>query len=107
MVEMLYKEKKHDVLLIKLFDRLHNMQTIGAKSPEKIKKVVNETIQEFLVLSVYLELPEITIDLLQLCCDTLTVSDYSILDYYKLFSLDNYQPLFLTSQNDIGQKYIL
>jgi len=33
MVEILYKEKKHDVLLIKLFDRLHNMQTIGAKSP--------------------------------------------------------------------------
>ncbi|KJV77781.1 putative guanosine polyphosphate pyrophosphohydrolase/synthetase [Rickettsia hoogstraalii str. RCCE3] len=23
MIEMLYKEKKHDVLLIKLFDRLH------------------------------------------------------------------------------------
>ncbi|MDR0774269.1 MAG: HD domain-containing protein, partial [Rickettsia sp.] len=37
MVEMLYKEKKHDVLLVKLFDRLHNLQTVSAKSPEKAK----------------------------------------------------------------------
>ncbi len=42
MVELLYTENKYDILLIKLFDRLHNIQTIGAKSPEKIKKIINE-----------------------------------------------------------------
>lgn len=54
MVELLYTEKKYDILLIKLFDRLHNMQTIGAKSPEKIKKIINETLLNFIVLMPYL-----------------------------------------------------
>ncbi len=49
MVELLYTEKKYDILLIKLFDRLHNIQTIGAKSPEKIKKIINETLLNFIV----------------------------------------------------------
>ncbi|KJV91094.1 HD domain protein [Rickettsia amblyommatis str. Darkwater] len=54
MVETLYKEKKHDILLIKLFDRLHNIQTIGAKSPEKAKKIITETLISFIVLMPYL-----------------------------------------------------
>lgn len=53
-VEMLYKEKKHDILLIKLFDRLHNMQTIGAKSPEKIRRIINETLEYFITLCIYI-----------------------------------------------------
>jgi (p)ppGpp synthase/HD superfamily hydrolase len=53
MVESLWREKKYGVLLIKQFDRLHNMQTIGAKSAEKIKKITDETMQTFLVLSTY------------------------------------------------------
>ncbi len=105
-VEILYKEKKHDVLLIKLFDRLHNMQTIGAKSPEKISNTVEETMHYFLVLSKYLELLDIEINLLELCATTLTVPNY-YLDHYHLFSLDNYQLPFQVFQNDIDQKYIL
>ncbi len=69
MVELLYKEKKHDVLLIKLFDRLHNIQTIGAKSPEKAKKIVEETIEHFLILSSYLELADIKFSLLTKCAN--------------------------------------
>ena len=33
-----YYKKDNEVLLIKLFDRLHNMQTIGSMSTEKTKK---------------------------------------------------------------------
>ena len=29
--------------LVKLFDRLHNIQTISVKSPEKIHKILEET----------------------------------------------------------------
>ncbi|EER21403.1 MULTISPECIES: HD domain-containing protein [Rickettsia] len=105
-VEILYKEKKHDVLLIKLFDRLHNMQTIGAKSPEKVKKIVEETMYYFLVLSKYLELLDIKVNLIKLCSATLTIPNY-FLDHYHLFSLDNYQLPFQVFQNDIDQKYIL
>ncbi|AFB21059.1 HD domain-containing protein [Rickettsia canadensis] len=69
MVEMLYKEKKHDVLLIKLFDRLHNIQTIGAKSPEKAKKIVNETLISFIVLMPYLGIPSLEKHFYRLCLD--------------------------------------
>ena len=48
----LWLQKKYDILLIKLFDRLHNLQTIDAKSPEKIKKIVNETFNSFIIFSV-------------------------------------------------------
>ncbi|WP_032138694.1 HD domain-containing protein [Rickettsia tamurae] len=67
MVEMLYKEKKHDVLLIKLFDRLHNIQTIGAKSPEKAKKIVNETLISFIVLMPYLGISSLEKYFYRLC----------------------------------------
>ncbi|MDN3031085.1 MAG: HD domain-containing protein [Candidatus Tisiphia sp.] len=43
-LNILFQQKKDDVLLIKLFDRLHNMQTIGTKSPEKVKKIIRESL---------------------------------------------------------------
>ncbi|MFP3120194.1 HD domain-containing protein [Rickettsia sp. R2] len=67
MVEMLYKEKKYDVLLIKLFDRLHNIQTIGAKSPEKAKKIINETLISFIVLMPYLGISSLEKHFYRLC----------------------------------------
>jgi len=63
MIENLFYQKKYDILLVKLFDRLHNIQTIGAKSPEKAKKIVTETINKFLMLSVYLEQLQVEEDL--------------------------------------------
>lgn len=67
MVEILYQEKKYDVLLVKLFDRLHNMQTIGAKSPEKIQKIVNETSATFIWLAAFLEVLQEEQKLVSLC----------------------------------------
>ncbi|EER22268.1 HD domain-containing protein [Rickettsia endosymbiont of Ixodes scapularis] len=67
MIETLYQEKKHDILLIKLFDRLHNMQTITAKSPEKIKKIVLETASYFIILAPYFGISEIEQQFYQLC----------------------------------------
>lgn len=66
MVKILYKEQKHNILLIKLFDRLHNMQTISVKSPDKIHKIKKETLDEFIILSAYLELPRVKYNLLNL-----------------------------------------
>lgn len=48
MVALLWQQKKLDVLLIKLFDRVHNVQTIGAKSPEKAMKILSETLNHIL-----------------------------------------------------------
>ncbi len=85
-VELLYKEKKYDVLLVKLFDRLHNMQTIGAKSPEKMKKIVDETLQIFLMLAAVLGVHEIELSKYCLC----TISNYNNIRYY-VDIMDNFQ----------------
>ena len=49
-----YYKKDNEVLLIKLFDRLHNMQTIGSMSTEKTKKITDETLKKFITLSIFL-----------------------------------------------------
>jgi (p)ppGpp synthase/HD superfamily hydrolase len=59
-VKILYQQKKKDLLLIKLFDRLHNIQTVGAKSPEKGWKTILETLQSFLTIATYLKVPRVT-----------------------------------------------
>jgi (p)ppGpp synthase/HD superfamily hydrolase len=59
LIENLWFEKKYDLVLIKLFDRLHNMQTIGAMSREKAQKTINETLKYFLVLSEMMNLPNL------------------------------------------------
>lgn len=69
-LKQLWKEKKHSLLLIKLVDRLHNMQTIFAKSPEKQKKIVNETLQYFLVVGEAMSLPSLVESLYEICHQT-------------------------------------
>lgn len=56
LVESLLHQKKDDLLLIKFFDRLHNMQTIRFKSIEKIKKIKKETLKIFFYLASYLKI---------------------------------------------------
>ncbi|CAK6508219.1 MAG: hypothetical protein IRF12RH_01145 [Rickettsia helvetica] len=58
-LNLLIKQKRYDTALIKLFDRIHNVQTLGAKSPEKAKKIIVETFKKFLVVAIHLECYEI------------------------------------------------
>jgi len=67
LVRLLWSEKKYRMLLVKQCDRLHNMQTIKAKSPEKIKKIVEETLSNYMSLAIYLNTPKIEHMLAQLC----------------------------------------
>lgn len=55
----LWREQKYELLLVKILDRLHNMQTIDAKAPEKIAKTVKETLLYFLPLSEILGVPQL------------------------------------------------
>ncbi|QCS24120.1 bifunctional (p)ppGpp synthetase/guanosine-3',5'-bis(diphosphate) 3'-pyrophosphohydrolase [Rickettsia parkeri] len=57
---LLIKQKRYDTALIKLFDRIHNLQTLEAKSPEKAHKIIKETLKSFLVLSEILEIPSVS-----------------------------------------------
>lgn len=74
-VELLWVQKKYDVLIIKLFDRIHNVETIGVKSPEKIKKIIEETLSRFMSLSIYLGIPKIEQRLARLCFKNLQIQN--------------------------------
>jgi (p)ppGpp synthase/HD superfamily hydrolase len=50
-----YNLKDKEVLLIKLFDRLHNMQTISVKILDKQIQESKETLNNFITLAMYLE----------------------------------------------------
>jgi (p)ppGpp synthase/HD superfamily hydrolase len=66
-MELLYKQRKNDLLTIKIFDRLHNLQTIDVKSKEKIKKTIIETLQRFLTASIYCNLQDVEKQIHELC----------------------------------------
>ncbi|WP_341753203.1 MULTISPECIES: HD domain-containing protein [unclassified Candidatus Tisiphia] len=70
-MSILYSQNKKDILIIKLFDRIHNMQTIGAKSPEKIKKIVGETVQSFLAVCTYFGYIKLENHLYELCYNSI------------------------------------
>jgi (p)ppGpp synthase/HD superfamily hydrolase len=68
-VAELFLEYKKDVLYVKLFDRVHNMRTIGSMKPEKIKKIAEETINYFLPLASYLALTQYQEELIDICSE--------------------------------------
>jgi len=102
MVKSLWLQKKYDLLLIKLFDRLHNIQTISVKTPQKIHKIVEETISTFLVLAVYLNIPDAEKQIVHLCAKYINPK---LLDeeHSRPFGSDQ-NLLFLISQNDLNRK---
>ena len=50
-----YHLRDKEVLLIKLFDRFHNIKTIKSQSPEKQEKICKETIKHMLLTCFYIE----------------------------------------------------
>lgn len=70
-IEPLYQQGEVDVLIIKMFDRLHNMRTISFKSAEKQYKTTLETIEIFIPLAQYLQLPKVKQELIDICMATL------------------------------------
>jgi (p)ppGpp synthase/HD superfamily hydrolase len=67
-LDLLFQQKKYDVALIKIVDRIHNLETVGIKSPEKIKKIIEETLKSFLSMCMYLEHSQLDDYLYELCC---------------------------------------
>ncbi|KJV94998.1 HD domain protein [Orientia tsutsugamushi str. UT76] len=67
MIQTFYSQNKTELLLIKLFDRFHNIQTVSIKPYEKRQEIILETQQEFIPLAEYLKLPEIAIELNKYC----------------------------------------
>ncbi|MCP5362357.1 MAG: bifunctional (p)ppGpp synthetase/guanosine-3',5'-bis(diphosphate) 3'-pyrophosphohydrolase [Rickettsiaceae bacterium] len=96
-----YHLKDKEVLLIKLFDRLHNIQTIGSMNIDKMEKIINETLINFVLLSEYLELTSTAKKVQELCLEVCKCLNPEEKPYINIFSFnDNYQPLSLIYQND-------
>ena len=101
-----YEKDDKEVLLIKVVDRLHNMQTIGAKSPDKINKTLQETIEEFIILALYLENAKMTRELTKLYYENAGI--ISTLQHdYPVPLLDNSPLLSQAFQNASIQTKIL
>jgi (p)ppGpp synthase/HD superfamily hydrolase len=106
-----YYKKDNEVLLIKLFDRLHNVQTIGSMSTEKTKKITDETLKKFITLSIYLGekisgILEIENKLIELCYQNIPVKQLQVQNQEMVFE-DNFQLSFPNFQNDLFPKHIL
>jgi len=96
-----YKLKDEEVLLIKLFDRLHNIRTIKYLSIEKQKEMALKTIRKFINIVLFYKFSHIEREI-ELVFNKYFVSspDLSNLkqNYESIFS-DNYQLLALTYKN--------
>jgi len=106
-----YHLKDKEVLLIKLFDRLHNIQTIGGLSVEKTEKATKETLKNFITLSIYLGekvsgLLEIEKMLTELCYQSISVRQPQVQNQQMVFE-DSFQLLSPNFQNDLFPKHIL
>ncbi len=111
MVQLLYISKKYNLLLIKMFDRVHNMQTIEAKPKEKLIKSTEETIEFFIIILMQLRhtLPsaiELENKLMTLCLQNIPTSLPKLSQ--KTFSFeDDFQLPFPIFQNNISLNNLL
>jgi len=72
-IKNLFLQEKHAVAIIKLFDRIHNLKNLGIKSPEKARKIIEETATYFIVLALYLESPIIKQQIIDLCYQNMDI----------------------------------
>ncbi|QQV75581.1 hypothetical protein H6P87_01143 [Rickettsia tillamookensis] len=105
-LNLLIKQKRYNTALIKLFDRIHNVQTLGAKSPEKAKKIIVETFKKFLVVAIHLECYEIEEKFNEICYRFLYKDKFSQQKQISLFTMNNLL-LFPAFENDSDQTYKL
>ncbi|MFK7973983.1 MAG: HD domain-containing protein [Rickettsiaceae bacterium] len=100
----IYLYKDREVLLIKLIDRLHNMQTIKFMDKKKQIIILRETLQKFLIVAYELEMLEIA-DLIYKICFQLNIEHGEIKDQPLISSTNLFKskPILpdLISQNDI------
>ena len=99
-----YEQNDEEVLLIKCCDRLHNIQTIAAQKLEKQRKNAKETIDHFIILSMYLEKLDIEKEFSQKCHFILSsnakISDISFM-YNFLQEKDNFPLPALSFYNNV------
>jgi (p)ppGpp synthase/HD superfamily hydrolase len=103
MLELLWLQKKYDLLLVKYFDRLHNIQTINAKTEDKQRKIIKESLKEFLPVAAYLGMLSRKENIIEHWIDYTTGKPHIKAPVFSF--QDNYQPLSLILQSETTQRY--
>ena len=85
-----YERNDKEVLLIKLVDRVHNMQTIKAQAHGKAQKIVNDTLNFFIIAAIHTEYKDLETLIYQLCCNSLFDE---IVPYKSLQVMEDYSYL--------------
>jgi (p)ppGpp synthase/HD superfamily hydrolase len=67
-----YQSEDEEVLIIKLFDRLHNVQTLDAMKPDKKIQTIEETLLYFISMSMYYNVTHVIINLGEICSSILS-----------------------------------
>jgi (p)ppGpp synthase/HD superfamily hydrolase len=91
-----YDKQDKEVLLIKIIDRLHNIQTIGSMSDKKIEKTVTETLTSFLTSSIYLGLLKVEQQFLDNCMHHTSKQQNKLHETKSIFSFNNDNSLLLS-----------
>lgn len=92
LIESLWLQKKEDLLLVKLFDRIHNMQTIDSKPPDKQQATICETLLTFLPMAASLSLFQIEQMFDELCFNA-KIKSCNINTKVLGFDCEEYSPI--------------
>jgi len=100
-----YEKRDKEVLLIKLIDRLHNIQTIGSIGSEKQKEIAQETLNDIIITTTVCQNLNLEAELSARSFTLLygqEVANKIINKRYNIFSIfDNYQPPLPVFENEI------
>lgn len=101
-LENLIAKQKYELLLIKLFEGISTLQALINRPNTNSDNLIAKTLETFMTLAAYLEIPEVKRKALELCFDNLGIksSPKQILD---LSFEDDSQPLGPIFQNVIAQ----
>ncbi|WP_341794116.1 MULTISPECIES: HD domain-containing protein [unclassified Rickettsia] len=91
-LNILAASRKYDTIIIKFFDRIDNLQTLGIKSPEKAQKIIDETRHSFIPLAAQLNMPVIERQLNELCNRHLAKNHSLLQNFPMAIFEDNFQP---------------
>lgn len=89
------------VVLIKLADRTHNMQTLGALRADKRQRIAKETLEIYTPLAHRLGMESLKNELEDLCFKAMYPHRYEVIKRAVEMARGNLQPLILRISNDI------
>ena len=102
-----YDKDDKDVLLVKVVDRLHNMQTIGAKVYEKQRIATTETVIHFMSMIMHLNIIKLEEDINKLCTLVSTQQSCYTQQNFSFAKKSNNQTLPPIFENEASQIHSL